>query len=57
MTIAIFGETGLIGSAIRHEFKEEFMTLKLNKWVDTVGKNNDQYLQQTTSNLKSTLSK
>jgi DNA-binding ferritin-like protein (Dps family) len=30
---------------------------ELNRWVDTVGKNTDQYLQQTTSNLKSTLSR
>jgi nucleoside-diphosphate-sugar epimerase len=34
MTIAIFGETGLIGSAIKHEFKDEFMPLKINSWVD-----------------------
>jgi len=34
MTIAIFGETGLIGSAIKHEFKDEFMPLKINNWVD-----------------------
>jgi nucleoside-diphosphate-sugar epimerase len=34
MTIAIFGETGLIGRAIKHEFKDEFMPLKLKNWVD-----------------------
>jgi UDP-glucose 4-epimerase len=34
MTIAIFGETGLIGRAIKQEFKDEFMPLKLINWVD-----------------------
>jgi nucleoside-diphosphate-sugar epimerase len=34
MTIVIFGETGLIGRAIKQEFKDEFMPLKLINWVD-----------------------
>jgi DNA-binding ferritin-like protein (Dps family) len=55
----------LINSAINYN-PEQYKSLanlslaagnkeELNRWVDTVGKNTDQYLQQTTSNLKQEL--
>lgn len=34
MTIVIFGETGLIGSAIKNQFNNEVIPLKINNWVD-----------------------
>jgi hypothetical protein len=35
MPVAIFGQTGLIGSAIKNEFQDNFFDVQINQWTES----------------------
>ena len=35
MPVAIFGQTGLIGSAVKNEFQDNFFDVQINQWTES----------------------